>query len=274
MLKRYGARTKEISGVSSLPLLFLPYTSLGFALYLFSICCIRLEASPSSMWDDFRADWEAIATVPLRLNENVLWYGLPTAGAGLGLMTQDVFIARQMRQDHTAPLDGLGQVGNALGDGVFGLSAMALMMAFGGEFDRKVGVTGVLAFVEAGILTQVAKNLTGRLRPSDSPEEAGRWTGPRIGNFAFPSGHVTTATLFSVLMANAYGWGWVCYAVPPLVAWARMYSDVHWASDVFGGFLLGWGVASLQETRVQSNSPVRFNWRRADQWEVAWVVGW
>jgi len=188
-------------------------------------------------------------------------------------MSQDLALARQVRKEQNAALDTLADLGNALGDGYVGLSAMALLMTFGEDRDRRVGQSGVLAFLEAGLVSQVVKNLTGRLRPSASPNDAGQWNGPSLGQFAFPSGHVTTAAALATVLAAAYPWGWVCYAIPPLVGWARMYSNQHWASDVYFGFLVGWGVASLQVPRVQwSAPPLRLGWRRWDQWEVRWSL--
>ena len=94
---------------------------------------------------------------------------------------------------------------------------------------------GVL--VGAPLLQNVLKLLVGRSRPDGSA-------------LGFPSGHVTAATAFAVVVISIVhrerlGRGQrlaltalaVCLALA--VGWARMIRYAHWPSDVLGGFLLG-----------------------------------
>ncbi len=239
-------------------------------LFFITLTSFPMPIQASTAWEEMLQDFERIGTSPIRIGPSDVIYLLPMGGAGYWLTTQDLAIAQNIRKEQNSTLDTLAGIGNTFGDGYVGLSAMALLMTFGGEHDQRVGKSGVLAFLEAGVVTQVFKNLTGRLRPSASPNDSNQWLGPRLGSLAFPSGHVVTATAFSVVLANAYSWGWVFYAVPPLVGWARMYTDAHWASDVFFGFLVGWGVASLQAPRVQSFSSLKIGMNRYGTPEIAW----
>ncbi|MEV5974156.1 phosphatase PAP2 family protein [Streptomyces sp. NPDC051921] len=90
------------------------------------------------------------------------------------------------------------------------------------------------------------KDLVGRQRP--------RWSDPvdSAPYSAFPSGHAMAATVTCGLLlwvlalhwrASWRGWGALTVAAGVSVAgvgWTRVYLGVHWPSDVFAGWLLGW----------------------------------
>ncbi|MFB7863022.1 phosphatase PAP2 family protein [Streptomyces sp. NPDC056069] len=95
-------------------------------------------------------------------------------------------------------------------------------------------------------LQQGLKAAVGRERP--------RWPDPvdSAPYAAFPSGHAMAATVTCGLLlwvlalhwrASWRGWGTLAgVAVVSVVGvgWTRVYLGVHWASDVLGGWLLGW----------------------------------
>ncbi len=80
--------------------------------------------------------------------------------------------------------------------------------------------------------------------------------------YSFPSGHSTTAMLIYGFAA-AYAWAHLrgaaravavagCAALVLIVGFSRMYLDVHYATDVLGGYVLGatWLVAALSLART------------------------
>ncbi|MGW6390259.1 phosphatase PAP2 family protein [Streptomyces sp. NPDC055103] len=95
-------------------------------------------------------------------------------------------------------------------------------------------------------LQQGLKALVGRDRPVwTDPVDSARYA-------AFPSGHAMTAmvTCGLLLWVLALHWradwrGWSVLASAAVVSvlgvgWTRIHLGVHWASDVLGGWLLGW----------------------------------
>lgn len=68
-----------------------------------------------------------------------------------------------------------------------------------------------------------------------------------LGEFGFPSGHTLGSTALAIVVGyvlvrerGARGLGWTIALVVPLaVGISRLYLDMHWASDVIGGWLIG-----------------------------------
>ncbi|MDQ6887630.1 MAG: phosphatase PAP2 family protein [Gemmatimonadota bacterium] len=111
---------------------------------------------------------------------------------------------------------------------------------------RIAGVVVTAPAVATGVFNGV-KAIFHRARPAG----AGKL---HVLTYAFPSGHATTST--AVLLTLSYVLArerlipaWVALVVgtagPLLVGASRVYLDVHWATDVFGGWALGAFVAAL-----------------------------
>jgi membrane-associated phospholipid phosphatase len=103
-------------------------------------------------------------------------------------------------------------------------------------------ITGVLA--EA--LDLIVKDAVRRARPSDLLVHVAT----KLGDYSFPSGHVTFYTAFIgflwFLTFSLLKRSWkrtlllvIFGALIVLVGVSRMYLGEHWASDVLGGYLLG-----------------------------------
>jgi len=124
----------------------------------------------------------------------------------------------------------------------------------------KAGVV-VAAPAMAGLLSGVVKLVYGRARPA-----GGALLNERT--FSFPSGHATTSAAVVVtlcyVLARERVISWptaivVGALVPLVVGLTRLYLDVHWTTDVIGGWTVGLFVAAmsaaLYEYLVRSAPP-------------------
>lgn len=128
---------------------------------------------------------------------------------------------------------------------------------------------GVLA---SGIMVQILKRITGRESPETSPEAPGQWrlfpnpkkyqkNQPKY--YAFPSGHITTASLTVTVLANSYPEAkWIRplgYALIGGLGLGLMSKNMHWISDLPLGILLGYTfgniIAPEKKDTGSSNSP-------------------
>jgi membrane-associated phospholipid phosphatase len=105
---------------------------------------------------------------------------------------------------------------------------------------RDTGREALEAAVFAGIITNVFKEVFGRVRPYASGGET--IFEPFSGNKSFPSGHATTAfAVASVIAMRTDGWivPTIAYGLATVVAFDRINDQAHFASDVFAGACIG-----------------------------------
>lgn len=130
---------------------------------------------------------------------------------------------------------------------MYGLAlAGAAYLWYRGQRPGAVGV--ILATVGAIALFEGLKRLIGRARP------------PGLGyvfegnTYSFPSAHSTASAAVCCALAYVF-WRegiinrtvalWVGIGTPVLVGMSRVYLDMHWATDVLGGWTAGLLVAAL-----------------------------
>lgn len=151
-------------------------------------------------------------------------------------------------QDHKSNvLSSLTDVTNYLGNGYVVLPAEALLYCYGAlakdEKARRISLEMLESFAVVGVTVNCIKFLTHRHRPSasDSPYI---WDGPSFSshNIAFPSGHASAAFSWATVLAEEFKdkpvVGIVSYALATCTAFARVYNNKHWVSDVFVGAVL------------------------------------
>ena len=176
-----------------------------------------------------RKDWEKAAGITLVLG---------------GLLLEDEKIDHEAQERRTRFTDRVSAATTSLG-GAWGPRVSVGLWAGGLIFhDSNVTNMGREA-IEASVLSSIATDLFlkrtfGRERPFESNGETVFRPGSK--HDSFPSGHSTQAfAIASVVAARAHGWviPAVAYTAATLVAFDRVNTRVHFASDVYAGAIVG-----------------------------------
>ena len=158
-----------------------------------------------------------------------------------------------LQQNRT--LHALGSTGNWWGgSGVIWFTALIWLGARALKRGRLalLGLRAAEAIAVASAISGIVKGFAGRARPFVTPDEPWHWsflhgwTDARY--FSMPSGHTTATVAFAAAISVAS----VRWAPPAriamilgafsstlLVAFARIYTNQHWFSDVLAGAALG-----------------------------------
>ncbi|MGW7272703.1 phosphatase PAP2 family protein [Streptomyces sp. NPDC054864] len=136
----------------------------------------------------------------------------------------------------------------------FGIAAG--MWAFGGARGRRAAVRGVasLALASATVNT-LGKSAVRRSRPVLDTVPVIRHLSQQPITSSFPSGHSASAAAFATGVAlESRGMGAAVAPVAASVAFSRVYTGVHYPSDVLVGAALGVGAAYAVRGMVPSRS--------------------
>ncbi len=126
------------------------------------------------------------------------------------------------------------------------LAVAAGVWFYGRQGRSKAGVV-IAAPAVGGLLSGVVKVMFGRVRPAGAALLNER-------TYSFPSGHATTSAAVVVtlcyVMAREGMISWrtaiaIGAGVPLVVGLTRLYLDVHWTTDVIGGWTVGLFVAAM-----------------------------
>ena len=123
------------------------------------------------------------------------------------------------------------------------MAIAALFAVFGGTKGRRTAVEGMAAIASTSLLANaVGKPLVPRARPTDPVPEQRELKDP--DSSSFPSGHTASAAAFSGVVDRAYPSLWIpINTLAGAVGFSRVYTGVHWPSDVLAGWILGKAVA-------------------------------
>jgi undecaprenyl-diphosphatase len=144
---------------------------------------------------------------------------------------------------------------------IFALAAWVALMILGGSKGRWAALLLIPLVAASDQLTSsVLKPLTARLRPCEVLGnvhfwyEGNRWiwtpseaVGGFKTSFGFPSSHAANFTAAMLFLSLVYR-RWVPYVCLPfagLVSLSRIYTGVHWPSDVLVGIMIGAALAWL-----------------------------
>ncbi|MGB9606686.1 MAG: phosphatase PAP2 family protein, partial [Bryobacteraceae bacterium] len=99
-----------------------------------------------------------------------------------------------------------------------------------------------LLFLGSGYLNAAVKEITALPRPFQVHPELGARFTETAADYAFPSGHAQSATVFWGCLAMVVRRRWLYILAPVvvlLIAFSRLYLGLHWLGDVLAGLLFG-----------------------------------
>ncbi|MFF9511241.1 bifunctional phosphatase PAP2/diacylglycerol kinase family protein [Streptomyces sp. NPDC014724] len=148
--------------------------------------------------------------------------------------------------------------------GLLWFGAAASLAALGGSARaRRAALRGIASLaVASATINTIGKGAVRRQRPLLDTVPVMRRLGRQPFTTSFPSGHAASAAAFATGVAlESKGWGAVVAPLALSVAASRVYTGVHYPSDVLVGAVLGVGAAlalrGVVPTRGQLPAPGR-----------------
>jgi hypothetical protein len=167
-----------------------------------------------------------------------------TCGATAMSSLLDNDIRSMMQRNQSVVNDRINSVGEQYGLGLnmILLSAGGYLagLAFEDDWIRETSLLAGTSILVAGTVSTIVKFSAGRARPY-LDEGHGRFRPFSFSSddyVSFPSGHTIVAFAFSTVLAERINNVWASiglYGLAGATAYARMYSDAHWFSDVVFG---------------------------------------
>jgi undecaprenyl-diphosphatase len=157
----------------------------------------------------------------------------------------------------------LPRLSRSANHGVLWFATAAAMSASRTPRGRRAAVRGLASLGLASLtINTIGKRSVRRARPVLDPVPLVRRLKRQPITTSFPSGHAASAAAFATGVAlESPAWGAAVAPVAASVAASRVYTGVHFPSDVLAGAALGAGAAFLVRrlvpTRAQLRGPVR-----------------
>jgi membrane-associated phospholipid phosphatase len=226
-----------------------------FALIGFLLLVTPAMADDCSMGGGVRAveseirqygrDLKAIVLAPGSWRRDDWGRAALTVGTVALLMREDEHIANEVQRHRSSQTDSLARAITPFGGGRAIQLSVAMMVIGIASHNDRLRDTGRDSFeaeqIAAGLITPLLKRGLGRARPNQDelrPHDFDPWSSQE----SFPSGHATNAfALASAVAAHSNGWmvPTIAYSVATGVAFSRLNDNVHWASDVVAGAVIG-----------------------------------
>ncbi|MGW6290741.1 phosphatase PAP2 family protein [Streptomyces sp. NPDC055107] len=181
------------------------------------------------------------------------------------LQARDLSVFRSVADRHWPGADPLlPMLSRSANHGLLWFGAAAGIAALGSSArSRRAALRGVASLaVASATINTVGKGAVRRERPIVDLVPVVRQLKRQPVTTSFPSGHAASAAAFATGVAlESRGWGAVVAPVAVAVAASRVYTGVHYPSDVLAGAALGVGAAfalrGVVPTRGQLPAPGR-----------------
>ena len=150
-----------------------------------------------------------------------------------------------------------------------GLSGAALMFGYLTDDTRlqNTAFQTAEAVIASGLFVQLLKRISGRESPAVYTRPGGYWDlFPDLGEYqhrqpeyyAFPSGHITSATAFLTVIAENYSEvKWlkpISYGILGLLGISLVAHDMHWYSDLPLGLAIGYSFGKIISRRYANEN--------------------
>lgn len=178
-------------------------------------------------------------------------YGVAATALGIAF-SQDANVQRFSQDHRTSRTDWMSDyVLGPLGRGDYSMSMLTLVYASGAIFhndnSKRIALLGIKTYFVSALIARAPKYGLSRARPNTGDGPSHWFAG--WGNNSFVSGHTTVAFSIATILALEYRKTiWVpilAYSTAAVCGYSRISVNKHWTSDVTGGALLGYGIASL-----------------------------
>jgi len=189
---------------------------------------------------------------PLRWDKRDWLLFSAVAGTTALLIYQDRNIQEYVQKYRKQEIDLILAPGNTFGDGYFVIPFLSLSLLssyiFKDDKLKSFSVKGIKSFILTGATVTIMKVITSRERPNKADFRS------------FPSGHTAVAFSLATSLSKEFGNNLaipiLSYSLALMSGLARVEYNVHWASDVFFGAVLGIYTAKFVHERRENNISV------------------
>ncbi|MBI5215795.1 MAG: phosphatase PAP2 family protein [Ignavibacteriae bacterium] len=216
----------------------------------------------------FFSDAGSFFSSPLHFSENDLLVTGIVIGSTATLFLLDDEVRSIAQRNQTLFGNDVADISRIYGETFFGVGFSAGIYGVGlFSKNKEVRTTGLMVFESlafSAAITHTLKVIIGRSRPYTN-DGSTQFQGIQFAEeyVSLPSGHSTAAFALSTVLAyqikNKYATIGL-YSLATLTALSRVYTDVHWTSDIFLGAAIGMvtgnAVVKLHEKRKEESTMI------------------
>ena len=200
-----------------------------------------------SLFRNLKEDVAYAVTSPSRMEKKSAFITFAIIGAGAAIYSQDEKIRSYFQDHRTSSRDNISDVAVNFGDGLYDLGFLVVYGGsgyfIGNEKMQETALLSLESFIAANTVGTSAKIGIGRSRPY-TEDGSTRYSSfsTDSDHTAMPSGHTISAFSIASVFAEEYEnpvVDVIAYGLASMVGIQRIYSDKHWASDVFAGAVIG-----------------------------------